>query len=365
MTEILRAALEDLATDKTLDVEKSIDAKEFNEVGLVCNELELDTATLLWWLVCIIEWQSGHRIFLSFMSELLRRTADLLNEADSTCRSLKTHITALQAQMRSVDDEGNTPEVSPEARLAGPVGIAVITSAAAAEARITAAKAVLEEIAQVKKEAEKLQANLLKNKISSPDTIEADAQGFPDFNRIRSLLQEAQPKALEEAKHAVLVRSSGAVGASGRAREIYGETYAALETKLLQLQLKGRQAVDGEIGLDASPKSSSCGPAPPLADAQMPLVTYSEQVESVGSVQDHAFLQLLGIPEGNMATSQAVDRCFLKVEVYDRFSEKTGAVEDEFERFCRYAVSDARQRCGGRRLVAALKPLLVDLVKRR
>ena len=166
MTEILRAALEDLATDKTLDVEKSIDAKEFNEVGLVCNELELDTATLLWWLVCIIEWQSGHRIFLSFMSELLRRTADLLNEADSTCRSLKTHITALQAQMRSVDDEGNTPEVSPEARLAGPVGIAVITSAAAAEARITAAKAVLEEIAQVKKEAEKLQ-EAQKNSTSS------------------------------------------------------------------------------------------------------------------------------------------------------------------------------------------------------
>jgi len=37
-------------------------------------------------------------------------------------------------------------------------------------------------------------------------------------------------------------------------------------------------------------------------------------------VQDHAFLELLGIPEGNMPTSQAVDRCFLKVEVYDRFS---------------------------------------------
>ena len=45
--------------------------------------------------------------------------------------------------------------------------------------------------------------------------------------------------------------------------------------------------------------------------------------------------------------------------------EKTGAVEDEFERFCRAAVNEARQRCGGRRLVAALKPLLVDLVKRR
>jgi hypothetical protein len=40
-------------------------------------------------------------------------------------------------------------------------------------------------------------------------------------------------------------------------------------------------------------------------------------------------------------------------------------VEDEFERFCRAAVNEARQRCGGRRLVAALKPLLVDLVKRR
>ena len=45
--------------------------------------------------------------------------------------------------------------------------------------------------------------------------------------------------------------------------------------------------------------------------------------------------------------------------------EKTKAVEDEFERFCRAAVNEARQRCGGRRLVAALKPLLVDLVKRR
>ena len=98
------------------------------------------------------------------MSELIRRTADLLNEADSTCRSLKTHITALQAQMR-VDDEG-VPEVAPETRLAGsaPVplpGLAVITSAAAADARIAAAKGVLEEIGQVKKEAEKLQARAL------------------------------------------------------------------------------------------------------------------------------------------------------------------------------------------------------------
>lgn len=51
---------------------------------------------------------------------------------------------------------------------------------------------------------------------------------------------------------------------------------------------------------------------------------------------------------------------------FQRFQgEKTGAVEDEFERFCRAAVNEARQRCGGRRLVAALKPLLVDLVKRR
>ena len=34
-------------------------------------------------------------------------------------------------------------------------------------------------------------ANLLKNKISSPDTIEADVQGFPDFKRILELLQKA------------------------------------------------------------------------------------------------------------------------------------------------------------------------------
>jgi len=163
--ETLRAALEDLAADKINEVETPIDAKQFNEIGIAAKTVQLNSCSiLLWWLVCIIEWQSGHRIFLSFMSELIRRTADLLNEADSTCRSLKTHITALQAQMR-VDDEG-VPEVAPETRLAGsaPVplpGLAVITSAAAADARIAAAKGVLEEIGQVKKEAEKLQARAL------------------------------------------------------------------------------------------------------------------------------------------------------------------------------------------------------------
>ena len=58
---------------------------------------------------------------------------------------------------------------------------------------------------------------------------------------------QAQPKTLEEAKSAAKCGSlgggaGGAGGSSGRAREIYGETYGALETKLLQLQLKGRQA---------------------------------------------------------------------------------------------------------------------------
>lgn len=57
---------------------------------------------------------------------------------------------------------------------------------------------------------------------------------------------QAQPKTLEEAKSAAKCGSLGGGaaggGSSGRAREIYGETYGALETKLLQLQLKGRQA---------------------------------------------------------------------------------------------------------------------------
>lgn len=58
---------------------------------------------------------------------------------------------------------------------------------------------------------------------------------------------QAQPKTLESAKSAAKCGSlgggaAGAGGSSGRAREIYGETYGALETKLLQLQLKGRQA---------------------------------------------------------------------------------------------------------------------------
>lgn len=165
--EILPAALEDLAADVSISEEVAvpINARQFNTIGVATKQVQLSSCSiLLWWLVCIIEWQSGHRIFLSFMSELIRRTADLLNEADSTCRSLKTHITALQAQMSRVDE--GVPEVAPETRgplgastsTAAPVGLAVITSAAAADARIAATKNVLEDIAAVKKEAEKLQA---------------------------------------------------------------------------------------------------------------------------------------------------------------------------------------------------------------
>ena len=48
-------------------------------------------------------------------------------------------------------------------------------------------------------------ANLLKNKISSPDTIEADAQGFPDFKWILELLQKAAQPALRTLYLAVVI----------------------------------------------------------------------------------------------------------------------------------------------------------------
>lgn len=187
--EILPAALEDLAADVSISEEVAvpINARQFNTIGVATKQVQLSSCSiLLWWLVCIIEWQSGHRIFLSFMSELIRRTADLLNEADSTCRSLKTHITALQAQMSRVDE--GVPEVAPETR-GGPLGaststaapgLAVITSAAAADARIAATKNVLEDIAAVKKEAEKLQAKqyqgtLLFHLSSQSELVEMDS----------------------------------------------------------------------------------------------------------------------------------------------------------------------------------------------
>lgn len=71
--ETLRAALEDLAADKINEVETPIDAKQFNEIGIAAKTVQLNSCSiLLWWLVCIIEWQSGHRIFLSFMRECSR-----------------------------------------------------------------------------------------------------------------------------------------------------------------------------------------------------------------------------------------------------------------------------------------------------
>ncbi|CAE8737426.1 unnamed protein product, partial [Polarella glacialis] len=223
----------------------------------------------------------------------------------------------------------------------------------------------------VKRETEKLQAGLVKNKASSPDSLQVDTQGVPDLSRILELLRQAGPRNLEEARAAVQLRQREA---SGRAREIYGDTYGTLEARLLQLQYKGRQALDGEVpatggvlsGSSArTPQGAAQAQQPSIAETQLPLVTYSSRPETAGSLQDHAFLQLLGIPEGGARASQSVDRCFQRVEIYDRFSESTGAVEDEFEKLCRAAVTEARQRCGGRRLVAFLKPLLVDLVKRR
>eukprot|EP00438_Fugacium_kawagutii_P013200 Skav224512 [mRNA] locus=scaffold825:42959:49132:- [translate_table: standard] len=273
--EILPAALEDLAADVSIseEVAAPINARQFNTIGVATKQVQLSSCSiLLWWLVCIIEWQSGHRIFLSFMSELIRRTADLLNEADSTCRSLKTHITALQAQMSRVDE--GVPEVAPETRggpgplgasssTAAPVGLAVITSAAAADARIAATKTVLEDIAAVKKEAEKLQANLLKNKISSPDTIEADAQGFPNFQRILELLQKGQPKTLEDAKAAAKC-GGGDISLVVEFGACLNEWKQSKRAPLLERKLAMRKELDRlmEISRDKKTEKTQAAEAP-------------------------------------------------------------------------------------------------------
>ncbi|CAE8629267.1 unnamed protein product, partial [Polarella glacialis] len=365
-------------------LEAPIDARQFNHIGVATKQAGLEaTAHLLWWLVCIVEWQTGHRLYLAFMSEQLRRTADLQNEAESTSRSLRTHMMALQAKgsgapeddLRFAAPGGAAPEVAPENRHGGsfspskampsaippaiPEAIRATSAggpsaaSAASDARVAAVRGVLEEIEQVKRETEKLQAGLVKNKASSPDSLQVDTQGVPDLSRILELLRQAGPRNLEEARAAVQLRQREA---SGRAREIYGDTYGTLEARLLQLQYKGRQALDGEVpatggvlsGSSArTPQGAAQAQQPSIAETQLPLVTYSSRPETAGSLQDHAFLQLLGIPEGGARASQSVDRCFQRVEIYDRFSESTGAVEDEFEKLCRAAVTEARQRCGG------------------
>ena len=68
---------------------------------------------------------------------------------------------------------------------------------------------------------------------------------MPDVEKLLELLQQAQPKALEDVK---------AVGATrGAPVRIYNETYGLLETKLLQLQIKGRQERSSVGTPDESP----------------------------------------------------------------------------------------------------------------
>ncbi|CAE8738175.1 unnamed protein product [Polarella glacialis] len=128
---------------------------------------------------CIVEWQTGHRLYLAFMSEQLRRTADLQNEAESTSRSLRTHMMALQAKgsgapeddLRFAAPGGAAPEVAPENRHGGsfspskampsaippaiPEAIRATSAggpsaaSAASDARVAAVRGVLEEIEQV------------------------------------------------------------------------------------------------------------------------------------------------------------------------------------------------------------------------
>lgn len=356
------------------DAELALDAHQFNQIGVVTLCIGLtSTAHLLWWLVCILEWETGQRLLLSFVAETARRTADLMNEAESTARSLRTHMMGLQARSGpgAPEDEAaaaaaeaaglravGAPEIAPET-----LAVAAVPSAPSADARISAMRSVLEEIDQVKREAERLQGTLDKEKASVGET--SGQASLPDLRRTLESVQQANPHNLEEARLAMQVRQREAFG---RSRDLFSGAYDKLEACLLQLQYKGRQAVDGEQFSSVKkiqPSRTSASRNTPLLAPALPLMTVSPRLEAASSLQDHAYLQLLGLPEPSSGIARGADRCFLRVEVYERFSERTGAVEDEFEKLCRSAVTEARQRCGGRRLVAALKPLLIDLVKRR
>jgi hypothetical protein len=326
------------------DPQATVGAAQFNRIGLLANQAGLDSsALLLWWLVCIVEWETGQRLLVASMSEHSLRTGNLVNEAESTGRSLRTQLVALQAGGDSGQAGGAQPGAAP----------------AAADVRVVAVRSVLDEIDHVKREAEKLQGKISKNKVEGCTE--------QDLSRILEILRQKRPRSLDEARAALAAVREASV----RAREICGDTYCALEAKMLQMHYKGRQALDGEAE-DASvsrPVTNAAASATPMQSCEtinsLPFAMYSPHSEAAPTLQDHAILQLLGVPETSLKVSQDIDRCFQRVEVYEHFSEKTGAVEDEFESFCRKAVAEARQRCGDRRLVAALKPLLVDLVKRR
>lgn len=81
LTTCLTGSLEDLALDKSLELERDVEAKDFNLVGEAVVRSKLSLRVWLWWLLCIVEAQSAYRIWQSSMEELLRRTVDLLNEA--------------------------------------------------------------------------------------------------------------------------------------------------------------------------------------------------------------------------------------------------------------------------------------------
>eukprot|EP00971_Amphidinium_carterae_P172200 3414068-Amphidinium_carterae.1 len=332
LPEVAVAALQDASTEAEGTKPKGevqIDAMQFNRVGVAAKQSGLNsTAHMLWWLVCVVEWDTEQRLFLAFMTEQARRVADLLNEAESTGRSLRTHMFALQANQQGED---------------------------AQKSRVQAVQGVLDEIEVVKREAEKLQANIHQSK-AVPEKPDG---GLNDVCRILELVTKANPDSLEGARRVVQGKQREA---AGRARDLHAAQYYALEAKLLQLHYKGKQAMDGEAIQELPPTATGADRGIP---DPLPAATLSTVVESAPSLQDHTFLQLLGMPEGAQSATQSIDRCFQRVEVYENFSQKTGKVEDEFENLCRNAVMEARQRCGGRRLVAALKPLLVDLVKRR
>ncbi|CAK0840853.1 unnamed protein product [Prorocentrum cordatum] len=350
-----------------------VDAHEFNRIGAAAKRAGLEsTRQLLWLLVCLLEWESGQRLFLAFVAEQSQRAADLLSEVDSTEHSLRSRMTTLQAKGQ-LDDETGTggpipdPEISPEAAKARQP-TPPPEAEKAGDPRVSLLRGVLEGLEQVKREIAKLQAAIVKSKgvpAAAGSEAAQDGAARPDVRRILELLRQACPRSLDEARCAVQTKEREA---SSKAREIYGDTYGALETKLLQLQYQGRLALDGEALSHAAAAAPALrrGPQEP-PERQLPFATFSCFPEAAASLQDHAFLQLLGVPETppKGSSGDRIDRCFQRVEIYDRFSENSGAVEDEFEKFCRGAVAEARQRCGGRRLVAALKPLLIDLVKRR
>jgi len=284
---------------------ETITQEEFQTFGNNCAKAKIDLGEMIWWCFAAVEADQSLRLYNQFKRQLQLRYQEVIHECQTSVRALQAASTSLDI----AKGDGKKKVV---------------------DARHKAMDGVIEEI------------NLLREGCEQKEQIIAD-EPMEKKPNIDACLESARQRVPPSIKF-------------GAKRALMQSQYSVLEGRMLALHELGKMAVEGDLKSN-SMKTIEVAPRPIPGGDILPV---SEGAAMGTDISDKTFLQLMGhtVPP----TFLDPNYVFRKVEVY-RLRNK-GSIEDEFEEVVHTIVGQARQRSSGG-LTVSLRPLIVDLLKRR